>query len=147
MESIWTDPERLSGTPLFYGSRVPVAALFDYLEGGYTVTEFLEQYPSVRLELVETVIRTALDALIRAHRQSGDVVTGVVSTDREIQGGTPCFVGTRVPVKTLFDHLAHGYSMAFVLEDFPTVTSDQAKAALKAAKDALLLPLSGTTAR
>ena len=41
------DPEILSGTPVFIGTRVPVQSLFDYLEGGDTVDEFLRQFPSV----------------------------------------------------------------------------------------------------
>jgi uncharacterized protein (DUF433 family) len=41
------DPEVLSGTPCFAGTRVPVRALLDYLEGGDTLDKFLEQYPTV----------------------------------------------------------------------------------------------------
>jgi len=41
------DPEILGGTPCFVSSRVPVRALLDYLEGGDTLDEFLEQYPTV----------------------------------------------------------------------------------------------------
>ena len=41
---IWTDPERVSGMPCFYGTRVPVAHLFDYLEGNYTVEQFAEEF-------------------------------------------------------------------------------------------------------
>ena len=44
---IHSDPEILSGTPVFIGTRVPVQSLFDYLEGGDTVDEFLRQFPSV----------------------------------------------------------------------------------------------------
>jgi uncharacterized protein (DUF433 family) len=41
------DPEILSGEPCFTGTRVPVRALLDYIEGGDTLDEFLEQYPTV----------------------------------------------------------------------------------------------------
>ena len=41
------DPEILSGQPVFRGTRVPFQALLDYLEGGDTLDEFLEQYPGV----------------------------------------------------------------------------------------------------
>jgi uncharacterized protein (DUF433 family) len=41
------DPEIMSGTPCFAGTRVPVRALLDYLEGGETLDEFLDQYPTV----------------------------------------------------------------------------------------------------
>ncbi|HEX6087785.1 MAG TPA: DUF433 domain-containing protein [Thermoanaerobaculia bacterium] len=52
-------------------------------------------------------------------------------------GGTPCFRGTRVPVKTLFDYLAHGHPLAGFLDDFPTVYEEQALAALEEARDLL----------
>ena len=41
------DPEVMSGEPCFAGTRVPVRALLDYIEGGDTLDEFLEQYPTV----------------------------------------------------------------------------------------------------
>ena len=41
------DPEILSGAPVFAGTRVPVRNLLDYLEGGYTLDEFLEDFPEV----------------------------------------------------------------------------------------------------
>ena len=44
------DPETLSGEPVFRGTRVPFQALLDYLEGGDTLDEFLEQYPGVTRE-------------------------------------------------------------------------------------------------
>jgi uncharacterized protein (DUF433 family) len=44
------DPDILSGQPVFRGTRVPFQALLDYLEGGDTLDEFLEQYPGVSRE-------------------------------------------------------------------------------------------------
>ena len=44
------DPEILSGEPVFRGTRVPFQTLLDYLEGGETLDEFLEQYPGVSRE-------------------------------------------------------------------------------------------------
>ena len=41
------DPAILSGTPVFTGTRVPVRNLLDYLEGGYTLDEFLDDFPGV----------------------------------------------------------------------------------------------------
>ena len=49
----------------------------------------------------------------------------VVHTDAEIMGGTPVFLGTRVPIKTLFDHLEGGDSIEVFLEGFPSVTKEQ----------------------
>jgi uncharacterized protein (DUF433 family) len=55
----------------------------------------------------------------------------VVHSDPDILGGTPVFVGTRVPVLTLLDYLEAGDSLIEFLEDFPSVTREQAVAALQ----------------
>lgn len=64
-------------------------------------------------------------------------VTAVVHSDPNIMGGTPVFVGTRVPFQTLLDYLEAGDPLAEFLEDFPTVSREQAVAALEQAKEAL----------
>ena len=60
-----------------------------------------------------------------------------VHRDPEILGGTLVFVGTRVPVKNLFDYLEAGDSLDKFLESFPSVTREQAVAALELAREAL----------
>ena len=50
----------------------------------------------------------------------------VVHSDPDILGGTPVFVGTRVPVKSLYDHLEAGDTLDEFLESFPAVTREQA---------------------
>jgi len=60
-------------------------------------------------------------------------VTDLIVIDPEILGGQPVFKGTRVPVETLFDHLEAGVPLEEFLEDFPTVTKEQAIAALEIA--------------
>ncbi len=62
----------------------------------------------------------------------------VYHADPEIMSGTPVFVGTRVPVHTLIDHLASGVSLNEFLADFPTVTRDQAVAFLALSEAALV---------
>jgi uncharacterized protein (DUF433 family) len=62
----------------------------------------------------------------------------VVHSDPDIMSGTPVFVGTRVPVQTLLDYLEAGQPLSEFLEDFPTVSKEQAIAALEQAKAALL---------
>jgi uncharacterized protein (DUF433 family) len=47
---VHSDPEVVSGTPVFFGTRVPARALLDYLEGGETIDEFLDDFPSVSRE-------------------------------------------------------------------------------------------------
>jgi uncharacterized protein (DUF433 family) len=59
----------------------------------------------------------------------------VVHIDPEILGGTPVFVGTRVPAKTLFDYLEAGDALHEFLNDFPSVTREQAIAALELARE------------
>ncbi|MBW7888756.1 MAG: DUF433 domain-containing protein [Bacteroidetes bacterium] len=53
------DPEILSGTPVFVGTRVPIKNLFDYIESGETLEEFLIAFPSVTKELAIEVLETA----------------------------------------------------------------------------------------
>jgi uncharacterized protein (DUF433 family) len=49
-DAVHSDPETMGGTPVFVGTRVPVQSLFDYIEGGETLDEFLHQFPSVTRE-------------------------------------------------------------------------------------------------
>jgi uncharacterized protein (DUF433 family) len=62
------------------------------------------------------------------------MVASVVSVNKNIQGGTPCFIGTRVPVASLFDHLEAGYTIDYFLSQFPSVTRQQVVALLEEAK-------------
>ncbi len=62
-----------------------------------------------------------------------------VISDPDILGGTPVFVGTRVPVRIIFEHLEAGDSLEIFLEDFPSVSRELAIQVLEDAKMALLL--------
>ncbi len=62
----------------------------------------------------------------------------LIERSDEILGGTPVFVGTRVPVRTLIEYLEAGERLDDFLEDFPTVTRDQATAVLEMMKQVLL---------
>jgi uncharacterized protein (DUF433 family) len=53
------DPETMGGTPVFTGTRVPVRALFDYIETGETLNEFLENFPSVKKDYAIQVLKMA----------------------------------------------------------------------------------------
>ena len=57
--AIIRDPNILGGEPIFRGTRVPLKALTDYFEGGATLDEFLEQYPSVAREIAIAAIEEA----------------------------------------------------------------------------------------
>jgi uncharacterized protein (DUF433 family) len=62
----------------------------------------------------------------------------VVTVDPEIMSGTPCFAGTRVPARTLLDYLEGGETLDEFLEQFPTVSRQQAVAFLEQAGERLL---------
>ena len=61
---VQSDPEVVSGTPVFVGTRVPAQALLDYLEGGETIEEFLDDFPSVSREQVIAFLEEAGRALL-----------------------------------------------------------------------------------
>jgi uncharacterized protein (DUF433 family) len=65
---------------------------------------------------------------------------GVIHSDPEILGGTPVFVGTRVPVQSFFDHLEGGDSIEDFLDGFPSVHREQVIAILEEFRKQLLQP-------
>ena len=65
--------------------------------------------------------------------------SNLITTNPELLGGTPVFAGTRVPVQNLFDCLAEGETVDEFLDQFPTVSRDQALAVMEQAKDRLLI--------
>ena len=62
----------------------------------------------------------------------------IVHSDPDILGGTPVFVGTRVPVQTLLDYLEAGDSLDVFLDHFPSVSREQAISTLELAKEMLI---------
>jgi uncharacterized protein (DUF433 family) len=62
----------------------------------------------------------------------------VIHVDPEILGGTPVFLGTRVPFQALLDYIEGGHPLVDFLEDFPSVSREQAVAALEQAKELLV---------
>jgi len=61
-DTIVSDPDILGGTPVFRGTRVPVATLFEHLESGCSLDEFLDWFPTVKRE-------AAVELLMEAHRR------------------------------------------------------------------------------
>lgn len=70
-------------------------------------------------------------------------IDDVISSDPDVQGGAVVFTGTRVPLKNFIDYLEAGDSIEVFLEHFPSVTREQAVAALEFAQRALV-SLAGT---
>jgi uncharacterized protein (DUF433 family) len=67
---VHSNPDILGGTPVFLGTRVPVQSLFDHLEGGDTLDEFLHQFPSVKREQAIAALDLARDSLLAGARPS-----------------------------------------------------------------------------
>jgi len=61
------DPEKLSGVPVFYGTRVPIKNLFDCLEAGENLDEFLDQFPTVTREQALGVLEVYREWLLSSH--------------------------------------------------------------------------------
>ena len=59
-----SDPEILGGTPVFVGTRVPVETLMEWLEGGYSLDEFLENFPTVEREQAIAFMHHATQAIL-----------------------------------------------------------------------------------
>jgi len=67
---VHSDPNILGGTPVFVGTRVPIQSLFDYLEGGETLHEFLRQFPSVKRDQAIATLDLAHATLLAGARSS-----------------------------------------------------------------------------
>jgi uncharacterized protein (DUF433 family) len=63
-EFVEIDPEKLSGTPVFYGTRVPIQNLYDCLEAGETIDQFLDQFPTVTREQALGVLEASKTHLL-----------------------------------------------------------------------------------
>ena len=121
------DPDILGGDAYFEGTDVAVKTLFDYLASGYSLHIFLKYHPAV----------SRAQALAAIDDRARKDASAVVSSHLGYISGTPRFAGTRVPVKSLFDHLEGGYDLDEFLYQFPSVTREQAVAALDAARKAM----------
>ena len=62
--TIWINPQRLSGAPCFFGTRVPIQNLFEYLEAGDSLDEFLDGFPGVTREQAIAVLELARKQLL-----------------------------------------------------------------------------------
>ena len=67
---VHSDPEISGGTPVFRGTRVPVRSLFGYLEGGETIKQFLDQFPSVSKEQALSALDLARDSILARARSA-----------------------------------------------------------------------------
>ena len=64
------DPEKLSGTPVFFGTRVPIKNLFDCLESGESLDEFLDQFPTVTREQALSILELSKERLLTQYESA-----------------------------------------------------------------------------
>ena len=64
------DSEKLSGTPVFYGTRVPIQNLFDCIEGGESLDQFLDQFPTVTREQALAVLEASKESLLTSYESA-----------------------------------------------------------------------------
>lgn len=110
-------------TPVFPGTDVPVQALFDYLDQRFSLLVFLKYHPDVTMD-------RAVFALTEKLRQDAQEI---IHSGLPWISGTPRFVGTRVPTKNLTDYMSGGYTLDEFLDDFPSVSREQALSTIKLA--------------
>ena len=67
---VHSDPEILGGTPVFVGTRVPIQALIDYIEGGHSLNEFLDDFPSVSREHAIKVLEKMKETFLAQEYES-----------------------------------------------------------------------------
>ena len=131
------NPDIMIGTPVFTGTRVPVHTLRDHLAGGYTLSCFLEHFPTVSREQATQLLDLAAETLMadagyeplknkQQEERPDNAASSIININPKIMSGTPVFRGTRVPVRTLTDYLVGGYGLDYILENFPTVSRGQA---------------------
>ena len=113
--------------PKFAGTDVPIANLFRCLDGGGSMDAFLKDFPAVS--------RAQAVAALRDEARAG--MGDAVHANPQIMDGAPVFRGTRLPVKSLFDYLADGYSLDDFLYQFPSASRERMRRALEAARQAL----------
>ena len=88
--------------------------------------------------LVKQIQPLNSDLLLGDRIQRDHPLFGLIWINADRMSGTPCFYGTRVPIKTLFDCLGEGQTLAEFLDDFEGVSEEQAQALLKLAANELL---------
>ena len=131
------NPDIMIGTPLFRGTRVPVRILPDHLAGGYTLSYFLEHFPTVSREQAVRLLDLAAETLMadagyeplknkQQEERPDNAASSIINIDPEVVSGTPVFRGTRVPVRILTDNLVDGCGLDYILDNYPSVSREQA---------------------
>ena len=118
-----------AGGPVFERTDVPVKRMFDYLADLRSLKDFHWDYPSVFREDTRDAVVTAGRVLeLDAYR---GITNGVVDSDREYVSGAPRFVGTRLPIRILFDFLADAQTLKDFNYEFSGASHEQLAAVLE----------------
>ena len=129
------DRKIADGALVFQWSDVPVKFMFDYLADVKSLKDFHWDYPMVFREDTYDAIVTSGNLLeVDAYRE---VPNGVVSSDRRYVSGAPRFVGTRLPIRILFDYLADACTLKDFSYNFSGASREQLMAILQLAWEAL----------
>lgn len=96
----------------------------------------IREYPESGARVSRNLRKRVLHVFHDRVRICRMIVDQVITSDPEVQGGAVVFAGTRVPLKNLIDYLEAGDSLEEFLDDFPSVTREQAVAALELAQEA-----------
>ena len=142
------DPEIMSGTPVFMGTQVPVRTLFEHLVEGHMLEYFLMHFPAVSRELAVRLlglaaVKLTADTVLELHKprqqkeHPASSTGSVINIDPDIVSGAPVFMGTRVPLSILIDHLMGGYTLNYFVDQYPTVSREQVVQFLELATEKL----------
>lgn len=129
--SILCDAEIADGALVFERSDVPVKLLFDYLADVKSLKDFHWDYPAVFREFTYDALVTSGKILeLDAYR---GIENGVVHSDRRIVSGAPLFVGTRLPMIFMFQHLADAQTLKDFCYSYPSAEPEHLVATVKVA--------------
>ena len=132
---IRSDAEIAGGALVFEGTEVVVKRMFEYLAEVKSLKDFHWDFPSVAKEYAYDAVVTAGRILeLDAYR---GVDNGVVHSDRRIVSGAPVFVGSRMPIRIVFDYLSEGKTLKDFYYDYDTGTKERLAPAVKLAWQSL----------
>ncbi len=132
---IRVDKDVAGGAPVFERTDVPVGLMFDYLSDVKSLKDFHWDFPSVlRGDTYDAVVTSGRILELDAYR---GVSNGVVHSDRGYVSGAPVFVGSRMPIRIVFDYLSDGKTLKDFYYDYDTSTKEHLAPVLKLAQRSL----------
>lgn len=123
------------GAPVFQRTDVPVKYMFDYLADVKSLKDFHWDYPPVsRIVTWDAIVTAGRILELDAYR---GIENGIVHSHRGTVSGAPIFVGSRMPIRILFDYLSDGKTLKDFYYDYDTRTKEHLAPAIKLAHKAL----------